>query len=96
MLLSLFRRKRQNPPPSPTVSAAEGYLPIESAHTLLAAEHRRQLLDRIWQYTALSHAQFTQLYLNPIHRYAEQSSNFRPARRTTMRISAACSTMDWN
>ena len=72
MLLSLFRRKRQNPPPSPTVSAAEGYLPIESAHTLLAAEHRRQLLDRIWQYTALSHAQFTQLYLNPIHRYAEQ------------------------
>lgn len=72
MLLSLFRRKRQNPSPSPTVSVAEGYLPIESAHTLLAAEHRRQLLDRIWQYTALSHAQFTQLYLNPIHRYAEQ------------------------
>ncbi|NWB99766.1 TraI domain-containing protein [Pseudomonas gingeri] len=32
----------------------------------------RQLLDRIWQYTALSHAQFTQLYLHPIHRYAEQ------------------------
>jgi integrating conjugative element relaxase (TIGR03760 family) len=54
------------------VSVAEGYLPIESAHSLLAAEHRRQLLDRIWQYTALSHAQFTQLYLNPIHRYAEQ------------------------
>jgi integrating conjugative element relaxase (TIGR03760 family) len=54
------------------VSVTEGYLPIESAHSLLAAEHRRQLLDRIWQYTALSHAQFTQLYLNPIHRYAEQ------------------------
>jgi integrating conjugative element relaxase (TIGR03760 family) len=54
------------------VSVAEGYLPIESAHNLLAAEHRRQLLDRIWQYTALSHAQFIQLYLNPIHRYAEQ------------------------
>lgn len=71
-MLSLFRRKRQNPPPPPTVSVAEGYLPIESAHSLLAAEHRRQLLDRIWQYTALSHAQFIQLYLNPIHRYAEQ------------------------
>ncbi|NWB09067.1 TraI domain-containing protein [Pseudomonas sp. D5002] len=71
-MLSLFRPKRQKPPPPPTVSVAEGYLPIESAHSLLAAEHRRQLLDRIWQYTALSHVQFTQLYLNPIHRYAEQ------------------------
>ena len=71
-MLNLFRRKRQTPPPPPTVSIAEGYLPIESAHSLLAAEHRRQLLDRIWQYTALSHAQFIQLYLNPIHRYAEQ------------------------
>ncbi|MGY2373274.1 MobH family relaxase [Pseudomonas sp. SDO524_S393] len=71
-MLSLFRRKRQKPPPPPTVSVAEGYLPIESANSLLAAEHRRQLLDRIWQYTALSHTQFTQLYLNPIHRYAEQ------------------------
>ena len=71
-MLSLFRHKSQKPPPPPTQSATEGYLPIESAHSLLAAEHRRQLLDRIWQYTALSHAQFTQLYLNPIHRYAEQ------------------------
>ncbi|VVN71336.1 MobH family relaxase [Pseudomonas fluorescens] len=71
-MLGLFRHKRQKPPPPPTVSVAEGYLAIESAHSLLAAEHRRQLLDRIWQYTALSHAQFIQLYLNPIHRYAEQ------------------------
>ena len=71
-MLSLFRHKRQKPPPPPTVSVTEGYLPIESAHSLLAVEHRRQLLDRIWQYTALSHTQFTQLYLNPIHRYAEQ------------------------
>ncbi|EJN23815.1 integrating conjugative element relaxase, PFL_4751 family [Pseudomonas sp. GM79] len=71
-MLSLFRYKRQKLPPPPAVSVAEGYLPIESAHSLLAAEHRRQLLDRIWQYTALSHVQFTQLYLNPIHRYADQ------------------------
>ncbi|PBJ10760.1 MobH family relaxase [Pseudomonas sp. ACN5] len=71
-MFSLFRHKRRKPSPPPTVNVAEGYLPIESAHSLLAAEHRRQLLDRIWQYTALSHAQFTQLYLNPIHRYAEQ------------------------
>jgi len=71
-MFSLFRHKRQKLPPPPTVNVAEGYLPIESARSLLAAEHRRQLLDRIWQYTALSHAQFIQLYLNPIHRYAEQ------------------------
>jgi len=71
-MLSLFRRKRQKPSAPPTVNVAEGYLPIESSQSLLAAEHRRQLLDRIWQYTALSHTQFIQLYLNPIHRYAEQ------------------------
>ncbi|VVO72875.1 hypothetical protein PS887_01390 [Pseudomonas fluorescens] len=70
-MLSLFRQKRQKPPPPPTINVAEGYLPVESTHNLLAAEHRRQLLDRIWQYTALSHPQFSQLYLNPIHRYAE-------------------------
>ncbi|WP_416363872.1 MobH family relaxase [Pseudomonas sp. NFX183] len=70
-MLSLFRHKKQKPPPPPTVNVAEGYLPVESAHSLLAAEHRRQLLDRIWQYTALSHPQFSQLYLNPIHRFAE-------------------------
>ncbi|AZF10253.1 hypothetical protein C4J93_2055 [Pseudomonas sp. R2-37-08W] len=70
-MLSLFRHKRQKPPPPPTVNVADGYLAIESSQSLLAAEHRRQLLDRIWQYTALSHPQFSQLYLNPIHRYAE-------------------------
>ncbi|WP_055127998.1 MobH family relaxase [Pseudomonas mediterranea] len=72
MLLNLFLRKRQKPPPLLSTNVTEGYLPIESAQTLLAVDHRRQLLDRIWQYTALSHTQFTQLYLHPIHRYAEQ------------------------
>lgn len=89
-MLSLFRQKRQKPPPPPTVNLAEGYLPVESPQSLLATEHRWQLLDRIWQYTALSHPQFSQLYLNPIHRYAELSSSFQPARRTTMLILAAC------
>ncbi|WP_339420392.1 MobH family relaxase [Pseudomonas sp. RL_105y_Pfl1_103] len=80
-MLSLFRHKRQKPPPPPTVNVADGYLPIESSRSLLAAEHRRQLLDRIWQYTALSHPQFSQLYLNPIHRYAELVQQF-PASET--------------
>jgi len=72
MLLNLFLRKRQRPPPGLSSNLTEGYLSVESAQTLLAVDHRRQLLDRIWQYTALSHTQFTQLYLHPIHRYAEQ------------------------
>lgn len=72
MLLNLLRRKRQKPPPLLSANVTEGYLSVESAQTLLAVDHRRQLLDRIWQYTALSHTQFTQLYLHPIHRYAEQ------------------------
>ncbi|CAH0167162.1 MobH family relaxase [Pseudomonas mediterranea] len=72
MLLNLFLRKRQKPPPVLSANVTEGYLSVESAQTLLAVDHRRQLLDRIWQYTALSHTQFTQLYLHPIHRYAEQ------------------------
>jgi hypothetical protein len=39
-MLSLFRHKRRKLPPPPTVNITEGYLPIESARSLLAAEHR--------------------------------------------------------
>uniref|UniRef100_UPI00258CB213 TraI domain-containing protein n=1 Tax=Pseudomonas sp. TaxID=306 RepID=UPI00258CB213 len=52
------------------VSVAEGYYAPMTAEALLAAEHRHKLLERIWQYTALSQPQFEQLYLNPIRRYA--------------------------
>lgn len=51
-------------------SAKDGYVSLETADTLLAAAHRRQLLDRIWQYTALSSEQFATLYLKPLRRYA--------------------------
>jgi integrating conjugative element relaxase (TIGR03760 family) len=44
---------------------------VESAHTLLQPAHRRQLLAHIWELTALSRAQFQQLYLNPLQRYAQ-------------------------
>ncbi|MBA6104603.1 MULTISPECIES: MobH family relaxase [Pseudomonas] len=53
--------------PSPFV---EGFMLPQSAESLLAADHRRKLLERIWQYTALSEAQFDRLYLEPIRRYA--------------------------
>jgi integrating conjugative element relaxase (TIGR03760 family) len=55
--------------PAPEL-VAEGYFLPESSESLLAADHRKRLLERIWQYTALSQPQFDQLYLDPIHRYA--------------------------
>ncbi|QOJ93869.1 MULTISPECIES: MobH family relaxase [Pseudomonas] len=62
-------RKGEAAEPTPT-PIAEGFLLPQSAESLLAADHRRKLLERIWQYTALSEAQFDRLYLEPIRRYA--------------------------
>lgn len=62
--------KPQKGPPEKINPAAEGYLQPLSAESLLAASHRKRLLERIWQYTALSPLQFEQLYLEPIRRYA--------------------------
>ena len=55
--------------PAPAL-VVEGYFLPESSESLLATDHRKRLLERIWQYTALSQAQFDQLYLDPIHRYS--------------------------
>ncbi|MFJ2982668.1 MULTISPECIES: MobH family relaxase [unclassified Pseudomonas] len=60
-------RKGEAAEPTPI---AQGFLLPQSAESLLAADHRRKLLERIWQYTALSEAQFNRLYLEPIRRYA--------------------------
>lgn len=55
----------------PTLAAApEGFLLPLPSESLLCASHRKKLLERIWQYTALSEPQFDQLYLDPIRRYA--------------------------
>lgn len=55
----------------PTLAAApEGFILPLSSESLLRADHRKKLLERIWQYTALSEPQFDQLYLDPIRRYA--------------------------
>lgn len=54
-------------PPTPI---AEGFMLPQSAESLLAADHRKRLLQRIRQYTALSEAQFDGLYLEPICLYA--------------------------
>lgn len=62
------KAKGSTPSPAPV---AEGYYAPMTAEALLAAEHRQRLLERIWQYTALSQPQFEQLYLSPIRRYAD-------------------------
>ncbi|WPM28243.1 MobH family relaxase [Pseudomonas sp. P1B16] len=56
--------------PEETTPGAVGFHQPLSAESLLAANHRKRLLERIWQYTALSPLQFEQLYLEPIRRYA--------------------------
>jgi len=62
--------KPQKGLPEETTPAAEGFHQPLSAESLLAVSHRKRLLERIWQYTALSPLQFEQLYLEPIRRYA--------------------------
>lgn len=55
--------------PRLTPAPAGFLLPLPS-DSLLGADHRKKLLQRIWQYTALSEPQFEELYLDPIRRYA--------------------------
>ncbi len=55
--------------PTPTPAPEGFFLPL-SSKSLLCSDHRKKLLERIWQYTALSEPQFDQLYLDPIRRYA--------------------------
>lgn len=62
-------RKGEPAEPTPT-PIGEGFLLPQSAESLLDVDHRKRLLERIWQYTALSEAQFARLYLEPIRRYA--------------------------
>ncbi|MES3707348.1 MobH family relaxase [Pseudomonas putida] len=62
--------KPQKGLPEEIIPAAQGFLQPLSTESLLAASHRKRLLERIWQYTALSQLQFEQLYLEPIRRYA--------------------------
>lgn len=62
-----FKPKKGEPVAATAVET--GYFQVKSPESLLAATHRVQLLERIWQYTALSQSRFAQLYLDPIRRY---------------------------
>lgn len=65
-----FKHQKGNGAEPTLASAPEGFLLPLPAESLLCASHRKKLLERIWQYTALSEPQFDQLYLDPIRRYA--------------------------
>jgi integrating conjugative element relaxase (TIGR03760 family) len=70
-MLSLFRRKRSPPAPSPLAQPpAEGLIRPESPAALLATPRRQRLLAQIWQRTAVSRGQFARLYQAPLERYA--------------------------
>ncbi|MGY4494701.1 MobH family relaxase [Pseudomonas sp. TE3610] len=63
-----YRKGEATEPTQPPI--AEGFMIPHSAESLLATDHRKRLLERIWQYTALSEPLFDRLYLGPIRRYA--------------------------
>ncbi|ELF6208290.1 TraI domain-containing protein, partial [Pseudomonas putida] len=65
-----FKHQKGNGAEPTLAPAPEGFLLPLASESLLGADHRKKLLERIWQYTALSEPQFNQLYLDPIRRYA--------------------------
>ncbi|MDP9663461.1 UNVERIFIED_ORG: integrating conjugative element relaxase (TIGR03760 family) [Pseudomonas cremoricolorata] len=65
-----FKHQKGNAAEPTLAAAPEGFLLPLPAESLLGADHRKKLLERIWQYTALSEPQFEQVYLDPIRRYA--------------------------
>ncbi|KOG03584.1 MobH family relaxase [Pseudomonas syringae] len=67
----LFKRKKGPIPSEPAHGVPVGWTPVHPPTHLLAEPHRQRLMERIWQYTALSTEQFEQLYRQPLLRYAE-------------------------
>lgn len=67
----LFERKKGPVPSEPGHGVPLGWTPVHPPTHLLAEPHRQRLMERIWQYTALSTEQFEQLYRQPLLRYAE-------------------------
>ncbi|AVD89995.1 MobH family relaxase [Pseudomonas sp. SWI44] len=65
-----FKHQKGNAAEPTLPPAPDGFLIPLPADSLLCADHRKKLLERIWQYTALSQPQFDHLYLEPIRRYA--------------------------
>lgn len=72
-------RSRNGASKSPTstdIELSSNWLCPQPAAALLAAPHRRVLMEQIWQRTAVSPAQFATLYRAPLERYAELVQEF--------------------
>lgn len=65
-----FKHEKGNGAEPALAAAPVGFILPLPAESLLCTSQRKKLLERIWQYTALSEPQFNQLYLDPIRRYA--------------------------
>lgn len=76
-MLSLFRRKRPRPDPTPLAQPpAKGLFRPESSAALLTTPRRQRILTQIWQRTAVSREQFGRLYRAPLERYAALVQQF--------------------
>lgn len=71
MFWQLKLKKVARSEPTPTVEVPTGHLEAKRAGELLCTPRRRKLLEHIWQRTSLSRAQFDELYLSPVQRFAE-------------------------
>ncbi|WP_431819491.1 MobH family relaxase [Burkholderia sp. F1] len=69
-MFRLFSKKTAAPASAPPDTTPSGFTRPASALALLSTQRRRMLLEHIWQRTSLSRTQFSQLYRQPLERYA--------------------------
>jgi len=66
-----WRKAKGSPALEPPAEMASGCWRAENTAELLGTPRRQKLIEHIWQRTSLSRKQFDQLYLDPLHRFAE-------------------------
>lgn len=70
MIFRIFKRRKVKLP-SISEAVTNGWYEPQSSESLLNTEYRKKLLTLIWQQVAMTKEQFNEIYLKPIHRYAE-------------------------
>ena len=71
MFWHLKLKKEVRNTPSHGTETTSDYLAPKKAAELLSTSRRSKLIEHIWQRTSLSRAQFEELYLCPVSRYAQ-------------------------
>lgn len=74
----LFTTNKHTTTPQETTNSTmiDGYIPHQTAKQLLAVPNRQQLMQLIWQYTAVTKESFQTLYIDPIERYTALVQQF--------------------